>query len=224
MTINWKQIFLNILKFIGIFAIYQIGTIPLQMAYLMPSNQTFVLIAFVMYLITTVLMLVLFIQMYTAQLKTHNLAHFGRTKPTKRITIFMGIVVIVWILFIALQIYLNQRNALPQSANQQTVVEFSKAMPVWMALDAIVFAPIIEEILFRGFFFNWFFNSSDKRIQLLGVFFSGAVFGAVHDISSFLGWLVYAVMGWLLALTYAYTKDIRYNIGLHMFNNLISLI
>lgn len=224
MTINWKQIFFNFLKFIGMFFIYQIGTIPLQMASELPNNHFFVLVAFVMYLITTAFMLVLFIQMYTTQLKTKNRGQFGRTKPTKKIVGFMIIIVVVWVLFIAFQIWLNRANALPQSENQQTVIAFAQAVPWWMALDAIVFAPIIEEILFRGFFFNWFFNSSDKKIQFIGVFLSGAVFGAVHDISSILGWLIYAMMGWLLAITYAYTKDIRYNIGLHMFNNLISMI
>lgn len=224
MKLDWQQLFFNILKFIGMFFVYQIGTIPLQMAYLMPTNQAFVLVAFVMYLITTGFMLVLFIQMYRTQLRKHNLAHFGRTKPTKRIVIFMIMIVILWILFLAMQIWMNQAKLLPTSQNQQTVIAFAKAIPWWMGLDAVVFAPIIEEILFRGFFFNWFFNSNDKRMQLIGVFLSGAIFGAVHDVSSLLGWLVYALMGWLLALTYAYTKDIRYNIGLHVFNNLISLI
>lgn len=224
MRMDWQQGFFNVLKFIGMFIVYQIGTIPLQMAYLMPTNQIFVLIAFTMYLITTGFMLVLFIQMYSTQLHKDNPAHFGRSKPTKRITRFMVVIVILWILFLALQIWLNQSNLLPQSENQQTVMALAKAIPWWLALDAVVFAPIIEELLFRGLFFNWFFNSNDKKVRLLGVFFSGAVFGAVHDVSSLLGWLVYAVMGWLLALTYAYTKDIRYDIGLHVFNNLISLI
>ncbi|GEL15332.1 CPBP family intramembrane glutamic endopeptidase [Pediococcus cellicola] len=224
MKVNWQQLFFNILKFIGMFFVYQISTLPLGLAYQLPNNPIFVSVAFVMYLITMGFMLVLFIQMYTTQLKTDNPAHFGRTKLTKKIGIFMGIILILWILFLALQIWLSRMSALPESENQETVMAFARAIPWWMGLDAVIFGPIIEELLFRGLFFNWFFNSEDKRIRLLGVFLSGAIFGAVHDVSSLLSWFVYALMGWLLAITYAYTKDIRYNIGLHMFNNIISLI
>ncbi|WP_412988897.1 CPBP family intramembrane glutamic endopeptidase [Pediococcus siamensis] len=224
MHIKWQQLFLNLLKFIGMFLIYEIGTIPLQLAYMLPNNVVFILIAFGMYLITMGFMLVLFIQIYRTQLSQHNPAHFGRQKLTNRLAVFMGVMVVLWLIFLALQIWISQHNLVPESANQKTVLAFVQAVPWWMGLDAVVFAPIIEELLFRGLFFNWFFNSADKRRQYLGVFISGAVFAAVHDMSNFWSWLIYAVMGWLLALTYAHTKDIRYNIGLHMFNNLISLI
>ena len=93
-------------------------------------------------------MLVLFIQMYRTQLRKAQFGSFGRTKPTKQL-LFMIMIVILWIFF-AMQIWMNQAKFALQ--NQQTVIAFAKAIPWWMGLDAVVFQPIIEEILFKDSF------------------------------------------------------------------------
>ncbi|KRK80753.1 hypothetical protein FD03_GL002184 [Companilactobacillus nodensis DSM 19682 = JCM 14932 = NBRC 107160] len=95
---------------------------------------------------------------------------------------------------------------------------------VILVFFTIVVAPILEEILFRGIFMNWFFVNN----SLISVILSGIVFGYVHaPFSPGTDW-IYALskvlLGIILAAVYARTKNIKANITVHFLNNFLAIL
>lgn len=95
---------------------------------------------------------------------------------------------------------------------------------VILVFFTIVVAPILEEILFRGIFMNWFFVNN----SLVSVILSGIVFGYVHaPFSPGTDW-IYALskvlLGIILAAVYARTKNIKANITVHFLNNFLAIL
>jgi len=88
----------------------------------------------------------------------------------------------------------------------------------------IIVAPILEEILFRGIFMNWFFVNN----PLVSVLVSGIAFGYVHaPFSPGIDW-IYALskvlLGIILAAVYYRTKNIKANITVHFLNNFLAIL
>ena len=85
-------------------------------------------------------------------------------------------------------------------------------------------APILEEIIFRGIFMNWFFV--DK--PFLSILISGVLFGYVHaPFSADTDW-IYALskilLGIVLAGVYYRTKNIKADITVHFLNNFLAIL
>lgn len=131
-----------------------------------------------------------------------------------------------------------------QSANQQAIEQMTSSGTkslILMCITTILMAPILEELVFRKFFFNIF-----KKSPKLGLIFSSLIFGLIHVISamtielrgiidgsgSFLLLLKatiqiipYSLMGAALGMTYLCSrKNICASILTHMSINLISMV
>lgn len=78
---------------------------------------------------------------------------------------------------------------------------------------SIVMAPLMEEILFRGFIFKPMYEFS----PLLGYIISTAMFAWVHGTVAH--WLIAGTSGLIFAAVYAKTRKIRYCIMMHMIYN-----
>jgi len=93
-----------------------------------------------------------------------------------------------------------------------------------LLIFSIFVAPILEEILFRGIFMNWFFVNS----PLLSVIFSGVIFGYVHaPFSATTDWfysLSKILLGIVLAGVYYRTKNIKADITVHFLNNFLAIL
>lgn len=93
-----------------------------------------------------------------------------------------------------------------------------------LLIFSIFVAPILEEILFRGIFMNWFFVNS----PLLSVIFSGLIFGYVHaPFSATTDWfyaLSKILLGIVLAGVYYRTKNIKADITVHFLNNFLAIL
>lgn len=92
-----------------------------------------------------------------------------------------------------------------------------------LIIFTIFVAPILEEILFRGIFMNWFFVDH----PLVSVIVSGVIFGYVHaPFGSGTDW-IYALskilLGIVLAGVYYRTKNIKANISVHFLNNFLAI-
>lgn len=106
------------------------------------------------------------------------------------------------------------------SATNQDAINtiFGKA-PLYIIISSVIFAPFVEETVFRLSLKNIFQN--DK----LFIFISGIVFGALHVIGSFESWvdlayiLPYSIPGFVFAYTLVKSKNIFVPMSLHFFHN-----
>lgn len=110
-------------------------------------------------------------------------------------------------------------SALPEQTNpltEKAMAELSMWEKISIFLQAAVFAPFIEEIVFRGLLFSVLWQRTGR--VWLSAFASGYLFAVIHP--QFLGGLVaITLLGTLLALLYAYTRSVLPCIVVHALNN-----
>lgn len=87
-----------------------------------------------------------------------------------------------------------------------------------MVIMVAIFAPLLEEILFRGIILKAMLNKGIKPKK--AILFSALIFGAIHGYPwQFLGAFL---LGLVLGLVYWKTKSLLMSILLHSFNNFIA--
>lgn len=101
----------------------------------------------------------------------------------------------------------------PGSENTEQLAMISKASPV-MIISIVVFAPLLEEIVFRRAIFGALFQKTNFFIAAL---ISGAAFAAVH--MEFEHFLVYLMPAFAFAFIYYMSKSIIAPIAAHFFMN-----
>ncbi|WP_270639766.1 CPBP family intramembrane glutamic endopeptidase [Longibaculum muris] len=114
------------------------------------------------------------------------------------------------------------------SENQQMIETIMNVHPLLMAITTIFFAPILEEMIFRGIVFGWLYELSPK----LAHFISAFIFGFIHvmmailsgNISEWVQIFSYFFMGFVLSYLYEKKNNIYVPILAHMSNNFISVM
>lgn len=128
--------------------------------------------------------------------------------------------VLIMITTIIIQLTTNTTQANNQIALQNSF----NSNPVFIALLAMFYAPIAEELMFRGVFRKFIKNKK------LFVIVSGVVFGLMHVIddsktlAEFSYVFVYSILGIYLARIYAKTNNLCTNIFMHFMQNTLSVI
>lgn len=128
--------------------------------------------------------------------------------------------VLIMITTIIIQIITNTTQANNQIALQNSF----NSNPVFIAILAMFYAPIAEELMFRGVFRKFIKNKK------LFVIVSGVVFGLMHVIddsktlAEFSYVVVYSILGMYLAGIYAKTNNLCTNIFMHFMQNTLSVI
>jgi membrane protease YdiL (CAAX protease family) len=106
--------------------------------------------------------------------------------------------------------------------HQQAIINDFPRTPVGAAmfvLVAVVFAPVFEEVLFRGFLFRGLANSFG---WVWGAVISAAIFGAAHvQLDVF---VPLAVLGFALAWAYHRTGSLWTNITMHALFNAVAVL
>ncbi|MBV7389506.1 MULTISPECIES: CPBP family intramembrane glutamic endopeptidase [Enterococcus] len=155
---------------------------------------------------------------YRNQLRIANPNHFGKEKLAgNKILFTVGMFVVMNIVAIVFSSFLS----LDTPDNQEAINQATALVPMLAVFNTVVFGPLAEEIIFRGIFFNYFFNQNRRNSHILAIIVSGTVFGLMHEASFSLAFLYYASLGWILAGTYLYTKDLRYSMAIHLLFNLL---
>lgn len=215
----------RILVFILLLIAYLTNSTQLSLATRYAGSQPAVAKRFIgTMLITVAILLVGFNWIYNRQLRQNNPRHFGHLKVTWR---RVGQLVLAFILILVIQLIWSQlitHHLLPMPSNQSELNNQTQQLPFWNDVYGVLFAPVFEEYLFRGIFFNDFFSKNTRFNTVVGVLVSGFIFGFLHTLSFSVTTLFYSSLGWLLAGTYLYFKDIRYSMALHFLNNLWSII
>lgn len=99
------------------------------------------------------------------------------------------------------------------SANTETIVMVTEVAPIMM-LTTVLFAPILEELIFRRVVFGSIIQT--QNFWLAGII-SAIVFAAIH--LEFTHLLIYAVSGLIFAFLYYKTKRLLTSIIAHMLLN-----
>lgn len=110
-----------------------------------------------------------------------------------------------------------EKGAEGTTANQEALNSIPKFT---YAIMAVLLAPMIEELIFRGLLMGRVFGQK----SWLGLVVSSLLFGALHMPTDIGSWVIYGGMGAVLGLVYRYSGKLEYVIAIHFLNNLLSAI
>lgn len=128
---------------------------------------------------------------------------------------------LVWALAIVAQFFLPN----DPSVSQQMVDQLAQEQPLFTFFMAVVFAPLTEELTFRGMLARYVFPQQDNIKQTaLFLLVSTIIFALVHFPTSPQQFLVYSALGFSMGLAYINKGGLAYSMGLHALNNLISFV
>ena len=128
---------------------------------------------------------------------------------------------LVWALAIVAQFFLPN----DPSVSQKMLEELTHNQPLFTFFMAVIFAPLTEELTFRGMLARYVFPQQDNIKQTaLFLLVSTIIFALVHFPTSPQQFLVYASLGFSMGLAYINKGGLAYSMGLHALNNLISFV
>lgn len=133
----------------------------------------------------------------------------------------------IWLPALVLVLVIVAQTFLPNdpSVNQQTVEQLTHNQPLFSFFMVVVFAPLTEELTFRGMLARYVFPQQDNVKQtVLFLLVSTIIFALVHFPGTPQQFLVYASLGFSLGLAYISKGGLAYSIALHALNNLIGFL
>ena len=120
-------------------------------------------------------------------------------------------------------------NATPNNENMTRLL--IDKYPLYMLFSVAIYAPFIEEIIFRKSIKDVIDNyDNSKRNKYIYIIISGLLFGAMHVIGlssnpiDYLYIVPYMALGCSFAITYTKTNNIFCTITMHSLHNLIAII
>lgn len=140
-----------------------------------------------------------------------------RPKGKEINTIIIGFIVLMSAKMI-IGSFMTQQTA--NDAAIEKLFKISVNTSFMMVFMTAIAAPVVEELVFRGFLMDYFFTDQ----PIFAILLSGLIFGSIHASTNFISWLMYVVMGIILAATYNKEKNLAANISLHFLNNLLPSI
>lgn len=172
--------------------------------------------------ISDLIYLIILVYLYKDELKS-DLKKFKKNGD-KLITKYFPIYLLgVFLMGISNSI-LSYITGIELSSNEQTIRSLIKFYPVYMIFSSVIYAPIVEELIFRKSIRKIF---DDKIIFILT---SGFLFGLVHVIGSssslneILMGIPYMIMGIDLAYIYYKSDNIYTTMFIHSMHNFVLLL
>lgn len=108
--------------------------------------------------------------------------------------------------------------------NQRLLAGLLAAMPLTMSLHIVLYAPLAEELLYRGILFQDLRGGSGKAAVLLPAAVSALIFALMHSPMNHPGFMLYFLMGGIFGLVYLHTGRLHYAVAVHLANNLLSCL
>ena len=134
---------------------------------------------------------------------------------------FIWLPALVWFLSLVVQFFLPN----DPSVNQQIATDLTLSQPLFSFFAIVIFAPLTEELIFRGMLARYLFPKQDNSKQtLIFLLVSSLLFALIHFPGDVQQFLVYASLGLSLGLAYVSRKGLVYSISLHALNNLIGFL
>ena len=134
---------------------------------------------------------------------------------------FIWLPALVWFLSIVVQFFLPN----DPSVNQQTATDLTLTQPLFSFFATVIFAPLTEELIFRGMLARYLFPKQDNSKQtLIFLLVSSVLFTLIHFPGDVQQFFVYFSLGFSLGLAYISRKGLVYSISLHALNNLVGFL
>ena len=134
---------------------------------------------------------------------------------------FIWLPALVWFLSLVVQFFLPD----DPSVNQQIATDLTLSQPLFSFFAVVIFAPLTEELIFRGMLARYLFPKQDNSKQtLIFLLVSSLLFALVHFPGTPQQFLVYDSLGLSLGLAYVSKGGLAYSIALHALNNLIGFL
>lgn len=172
-------------------------------------------------IITSFIYLLFIIFIYRKELLNELKAfkHDAKNHLLNNILIYLAGILLMGISNIILTKITNYNLA----GNEMQVREYINKYPLYMIYSSIIFAPLIEELIFRKTIKKIF------KYKYLFIIISGLIFGILHisnfkDINEILFSIPYIIMGIDFAYIYYKTDNIFTTISFHLLHNLVLLI
>ncbi len=157
---------------------------------------------------------------------------FNKLKEINICKMFISIVicsVIFFVVNLGLGFIIELVVGSSSGANEEALAQMKEIAPWSLIFAAVIFAPIVEEIVFRGCLYE--ILEKDKH-PLFPILISGAIFASIHVFAGLMGgnllelvyFIQYFALGSLLGYFYYRTKNLPFCIAIHMLNNLISVL
>lgn len=118
-------------------------------------------------------------------------------------------------------------TGLDGSQNQNELIKIFGDYPLLLVFQALIFAPIVEELMYRGLLFG----VVQKRSQMFAIFFSSFFFGLAHIYPSLIDGQymdlvflpTYFMLGFWLNRAYVKSKSLYTPVIIHFINNAIGV-
>ena len=133
---------------------------------------------------------------------------------------FIWLPALVWFLSLVVQFFLPN----DPSVNQQIAIDLTLSQPLFSFFAVVIFAPLTEELIFRGMLARYLFPKQDKSKQVLFLLVSSLLFALIHFPGDVQQFFVYFSLGFSLGLAYISRKGLVYSISLHALNNLVGFL
>lgn len=160
--------------------------------------------------------IVISVLVYLNNMKDINLKELFKWKNIKTIIILVIImrVVALGFTFIGVKMYGDV------SLNDQAIINYMNGLTSIEMLEFFIYknfwGPIREEFVYR-----YVMIGNIGKMSKLSVIISSALFSSIHAGGNLWYWIMYFLMGLILAITYYKTERIDICIAVHMLNNIL---
>ena len=143
----------------------------------------------------------------------------------KNFGIFMLGILIMGIVNVALSKITN----LETSNNEELVRKYIKIIPVYMGFSTVIYAPFVEELLFRKCI-REIINGNDKTTKIIYILVSAIFFGLMHvlkldaSFNDILMGIPYMIVGLAFAYIYCKTDNLFSTMQFHLMHNTFALL
>ena len=215
----------SVLRLIGLLMLMQV--LPLLVLLLSGMGKSIAAqaVAALLFTVAAVAMCGLYLQLYLKQADGyfHNWKSRFSGKKLLWAAGYIALMLAINPLYEMLMAALGVESSVDNLQNQRMVMEMLQRAPLTMAAYIVLFAPVLEELLLRGIFFQSFGSIENRGKCWLLLVLSAFVFGSLHGLPVHYDFLLYFAMGLVLGAAYLHTKDLKYPILIHMVNNALGL-
>ena len=215
----------SVLRLIGLLMLMQV--LPLLVLLLSGMGKSIAAqaVAALLFTVAAVAMCRLCLQLYRKQADGYFQDWQSRFSGKKLLWAagYIALMLAINPLYEMLMAVLGMESSVDNLRNQRMVMEMLQRAPLTMSAYILLFAPVLEELLLRGIFFQSFGSIENRGKRWLLLVLSAFVFGSLHGLPVHYDFLLYFAMGLVLGAAYLHTKDLKYPILIHMVNNALGL-